>query len=68
MQDTNAIFHEKGKKEKIYYSYVHHFSDFENHDKWAKLILYLPKNHHWILTTLNSVIVVSNLICLVLIS
>ena len=79
MQDVNAIFHEKVKKEKIYYSYVHNFSDFEKHNKWAKsdfekhnkwakLILHLPKSHHWIFTTLNSVIVVSNLICHVLIN
>ncbi len=30
MQDKSTIFHEEVKKEKIYYSYVHHFSDFEN--------------------------------------
>ena len=52
----------------MYYSYVHHFSDFEKHHKWAKLILHLPKSHHWIFTTFNSVIVVSNLICHVLIN
>ncbi len=36
MQDVNAIFHDKLKNEKIYYSYVHLISNFEKHNKWAK--------------------------------
>ncbi len=50
MQDINAIFHETVKKEKVYYSYVHHFSDIKKYHKWANLILRLPKSHHWICT------------------
>ncbi len=33
MQDINAILHEN---KKMYYSYVHFFSDFEKHNKWSK--------------------------------
>ncbi len=49
MQDKDAIFHENVKNEKMHYFYVHLLSDFENamtgpnHNKWAKLIMHLPK-------------------------
>ncbi len=63
VQDKKAIFHENVKQQNMYYFYVQLFSDFENHNKWAKLILHLPKKHHWVYTTHsenNTKLVISN--------
>ncbi len=35
----------------MYYSYVHHFSDFENNNTLHNRVLNLPKYHHCIFTT-----------------
>ncbi len=39
MQDENAIF--QGEKKEKNYSYVHHFSDFEKHNKLLEQVVSL---------------------------
>ncbi len=51
MQDIKAIFHEKVEKRKNVIFICTSFSDFEKHNKWAKIILHLPKNHHRMFTS-----------------
>ncbi len=58
MQDRNTIFHEKVKKRKkitipmyIFFLISKDTINGPNHNKWVKIIMHLPKKHHWVYTT-----------------